>query len=193
MNPLKRIQYNAPVTLSFTLASLAVLILARMTGGVTNRLFFTVYRAPFTDLLFYFRLFGHALGHANLSHYFNNFVIILLVGPMLEEKYGGKWLGIMMAVTALVTGLLFVAVSEYAMLGASGIVFMLILLSSFTNLQHGRIPLTLVLALVIFVGREAVSGATAADNISHLTHIIGGICGAMFGFLVNKDRFKAVE
>lgn len=190
MNPLKRIQYNAPVTLTFALVSLVALGLAYLTDGQSNRLLFSVYRASLTDPLAYFRVLGHVFGHANMSHYFNNFVIILLIGPMLEEKYGAKWLALMMLVTALVTGLLFIAVSEYAMLGASGVVFMLILLSSFTNLQKGRIPLTLILALLVFVGREAVSGATVADNVSHLTHIIGGLCGALFGFLINKHHHR---
>ena len=187
MNPFKRIQYNAPVTLTFALLSLAVLGLSRLTGGASDRLLFSVYSAPLTDLLFYPRLLGHALGHAGMAHYFNNFVIVLLVGPMLEERYGGKWLAIMMAVTAFVTGLLFVLISEHAMMGASGIVFMLILLSSFTNLKKGKIPLTLILALVIFIGREAFYGATTESNISHMTHIIGGLCGALFGFFMNRN------
>jgi len=135
-------------------------------------------------------MIGHVFGHANLNHYFDNMVLILLVGPMLEEKYGSKWLGIMMLVTALVTGLLFLAVSGpgRALLGGSGLVFMLILLSSFTNLQKGRVPLTLVLAVALFIGREVVTGATTQSNISHMTHIIGGVCGAVFGYVFNKDK-----
>jgi membrane associated rhomboid family serine protease len=187
MNPFKRIQYNAPVTLSFALLALCVLVLAHFTGGQTNQWFFSVYRAPVTDPLLYIRMFGHVLGHADVGHYFNNFVIILLVGPMLEEKYGGKPMVIMMVITALVTGFLFMAFSEYAMLGASGIVFMMMLLSSFANWQKGRIPLTLILALAIFIGREVFAGVDASGNISHMTHIIGGICGAVFGFVFKRN------
>jgi membrane associated rhomboid family serine protease len=193
LGPFKRIQYNAPVTLSFALIGLFALLLAHLTNGASNGWLFSVYRAPLTDPLMYLRLFGHAIGHASAAHYLNNFVIVLLVGPMLEEKYGTKQMAMMMVITALVNGLVFITVSEGAMLGASGIVFMLILLSSFTNLQQGRVPLTLVLALVIFIGREAVSGATTEDNISHLSHIIGGICGAMFGFILNKKKLAAMQ
>ena len=183
----RRIQYNSPLILSYALVSLAVLGLNYLTGGMSNALVFSIHRSALTDPLLYVRMIGHVLGHASLNHYFDNMVLILLVGPMLEEKYGGKWLGIMMLVTALVTGLLFLAVSEHsALLGGSGLVFMLILLSSFTNLQKGRVPLTLILAVVIFIGREAVSGATTESNISHMTHIIGGVCGAVFGYVFNK-------
>ena len=182
----KRIQYNAPMILTYVVLSLFVLILNYATDGVSNALAFSVYRSPFTDPLMYFRVFGHVMGHAGFSHFFDNIVIILLVGPMLEEKYGSKAIGVMMLVTAFVTGILFLAVSPHALLGGSGLVFMLILLSSFTNLQKGRIPLTLILAIFIFIGREFVMEATTQTNISHMTHIVGGICGAVFGYLFNK-------
>jgi len=187
MNPLKRIQYNAPVVLTFALISLLVLGLAHITNGRSNWLLFSVYRAPLTNPLMYLRLFFHALGHANMAHYFNNFMIILLIGPMLEEKYGGKWIIIMMVVTAFVTGILHIILSDNAKLGASGIVFMMILLGSFANIQRGKIPLTLILAVAIFIGREVVSAITLDNNISYMSHIVGGICGAAFGFIANKD------
>ncbi|MCL2527769.1 MAG: rhomboid family intramembrane serine protease [Defluviitaleaceae bacterium] len=188
MNPLKRLQYNAPVSLTFALISAAALGLAYLTDGTSDRLLFMVYRAPLTDPLMYLRLFTHAIGHANINHYLNNFIIILLVGPMLEEKYGTKWIIIMMVVTAFVTGLLWVIMSPYQKLGASGIVFMLILLSSFANIQKGRVPLTLILAIIIYLGREVVSAATLDNNIAYMSHIAGGICGALFGFIVNNRR-----
>ena len=187
----KRIQYNAPLVLTYALFSLIVLGINHLTQGASNALVFSIHRGALTDPLMYLRMIGHVFGHASLSHYFDNMVLILLVGPMLEEKYGSKWLGLMMLVTALVTGLLFLAVSEHALLGGSGLVFMLILLSSFTNLQKGRIPLTLILAIIIFIGREAVTGATTQTNISHLTHIIGGVCGAVFGYVFNKRELSA--
>ena len=189
----KRIQYNSPLILTYALVALAALALSYLTGGVSNALIFSVHRGALTDPLLYVRMIGHVLGHASLTHYVDNMVLILLVGPMLEEKYGSKWLGVMMLVTALVTGLLFLAVAGqgHALLGGSGLVFMLILLSSFTNLQKGRIPLTLILAIIIFIGREAVTGATTQTNISHMTHIIGGICGAVFGYIFNKNELAS--
>jgi len=187
MNPLKRIQYNAPVTLTFAIASLLVLGLAHITNDRSNWLLFSVYRAPLSHPLMYLRLFLHVLGHADMSHFFNNFMIILLLGPMLEEKYGGKWVIIMMVVTAFITGVLHIIMSDNAKLGASGIVFMMILLGSFANIERGRIPLTLILAGGIFIGREVMSAITLDNNIAYMSHIVGGICGAAFGFIANKD------
>jgi len=188
MNPLKRIQYNAPVTLTFAIISAAALGLAHLTDGASNILLFSVYRAPFSDPLMYLRLFTHAVGHADMTHFLNNFIIILLVGPMLEEKYGPKMVIVIMIVTAFVTGLLWIIMSPSPKLGASGIVFMLILLSSFANIQRGRIPLTLILAVVIYLGREIIDFATmdGTTNIAYMSHIVGGVCGALFGFIANN-------
>ena len=192
MNPFKRIQYNSPLILTFALVSLGALGLAELTNGRSNILFFSVYRAHFTDPLMYLRVFTHVLGHANLSHYIGNFILILLVGPMLEEKYGGRLLGKMIVVTAFVTGVLHMAISTSAKLGASGIVFMLMLLASFTNLRRGRIPLTLILALFVFIGREIISSQTdgASSNIAYMSHIVGGLMGAALGYVANKGKLQ---
>ena len=189
-NPLRLLQYNSPVILTFALFSMIVLWLGNMTDGRSNELLFMVYRTSFTDPLAYIRVFTHAVGHANLDHFLNNFLMILLVGPMLEEKYGSKALMLMITITAFVTGVVHLMTSQAAMLGASGIVFMLILLSSFTNIQKGRIPLTLILALAMFIGREIMASVTTDTNIAHLAHIIGGVCGASFGFLLNKSFYE---
>jgi membrane associated rhomboid family serine protease len=142
-----------------------------------------------TDPLGYFRLFGHILGHVDIDHFFNNFLIILLTGPMLEEKYGGKNMLLMIVFTAVVTGLIHILLFPNMMLlGASGVVFMMILLSSFVNLTKGKIPLTLIVCVVVFVGREISGGLLVQDNISQITHILGGGCGAFFGFYLNRTR-----
>jgi membrane associated rhomboid family serine protease len=180
---LLKIQYNAPVTLSFVFLALAALVLAEFTNGYTNIMLFSVYRASPSDPLTYIRLLGHVLGHAGINHYMNNIIIILLLGPMLEEKYGAKTMIWMMVTTAFITGLLFLATSVHGgLLGASGIVYMMILLSSFANWKKGGIPLTLIVASVFFIGKEFIAGATTVSNVSHMTHIIGGVCGAVFGF-----------
>lgn len=182
----EKFNYNAPVILSFALFSFIALLLGYATGESTTRALFSVYRSSPASVLFYIRLFGHIFGHASFEHYINNFIIILLIGPMLEEKYGSKNLFIMIALTALITGLINVLLFPTALLGASGIAFMLILLSSYVNMQKGKIPLTLILVVIAYLGREVVSGLYTADNISQLTHIVGGVCGAIFGYFLRR-------
>ena len=191
MKFIKRIQYNAPVTLTFALVSLAVLGISSVSGGKSNELLFSVYRSPFSDPFAYIRVFTHVMGHAGIDHYFNNFMLILLLGPIVEEKYGSKRMLIMMVITAVITGLINILLFPRVMLlGASGIAFMLIILSSFVNLQNKRIPVTFILVVGIYIGREIFLGISVHDNISRLSHIAGGVCGAGIGYYLNRHKLK---
>jgi membrane associated rhomboid family serine protease len=122
------------------------------------------------------------IGHGNWAHLISNFTIILLVGPMLEEIYGSVDLLIMILITALITGILNALLFTNYLLGASGVVFMMILLSSFTNFSHGEIPLTFILVMILYIGVQLLD-IFKTDNISQFAHIIGGLCGSFFGFL----------
>ncbi len=183
-----RIQYNSPVVLSFALLSLLALILGQLTGGWTTRALFCVYRAPLTDPLTYVRMVGHVLGHSGYAHYMGNMTLLLVVGPPLEEKYGSRRLLGCILFTALVSGLVqFIFFPGTALLGASGIVFMMIVLSSLAGMREGAIPLTLILVVLIYLGGEIVDAVTVRDNVSQLTHIVGGLCGAGLGFAMKRS------
>ncbi len=189
-----KFQYNSPVILTFALISFAVLIVNTLTGGTLNTMLFSVYRSGWASPMQYIRMVTYVFGHADFSHYIGNFTIILLVGPMLEEKYGSKPLMKMMLVTAIVTGLIQVIFFPgTALLGASGIAFMLILLSSFANYEKGKIPLTVILVAIIYLAGEVVDGLFVKDNISQMGHIIGGLCGGAFGWAITKPRAESSE
>ena len=184
-----RIRYNSPVVLTFALVSLLLLPLNALTGGWTTQHLFSVYRCSLLDPLAYIRFFGHVLGHSGLSHYMNNMLLMLLVGPPLEEKYGSRALLSYIAAAALATGLVeFIFFPGSALLGASGVVFMMIVLSSFTATERGAVPLTLILVAVLYLGGEIITGLHSADNISQLAHVVGGVCGMVFGFLDGGTR-----
>ena len=184
-----RIQYNAPVVLTFSLLSLGALLLGELTGGVSTGLLFCVYRSPLTDPLTYARLFTHVLGHAGYSHFMGNIMLLLVVGPPLEEKYGSRRLLGCIALTALVSGLVQVLLFPgTALLGASGIVFMMIVLSSLAGMREGAIPLTLILVVLLYLGGEVAAALTTQDSVSQLTHVVGGLCGAVLGFAMGGAR-----
>ena len=182
-----RIQYNSPVVLSFALLSLFALVLGVVTGDRSTALLFSVYRCPMRDLLAYPRFVLHVLGHSSYAHYIGNMMMILVVGPPLEEKYGSRPLLSAIFLTALVSGLVqWLFFPHTALLGASGIVFMMIVMSSLAGMKDGCIPLTLILVLLLYVGGEIVDGVVLSDNVSQLTHIIGGICGAVLGLSMRR-------
>ena len=186
---MKRLQYNSPVILSFFFLSLLALLLGHMTGGWTTAGLFSVYRSSLADPLTYIRFLGHVLGHADLSHFLGNMLLLLVVGPPLEEKYGSRTLLIGMALTALVSGVLqFICFPNSALLGASGIVFMLIMLASLAGMKDGRIPLTLILAAVLYLGQEVYAMVALRDNVANFMHLVGGVTGTVFGVVLAKRR-----
>ena len=184
-----KFQYNSPVILTMTLISAIALLLNFITRGWTNLHIFSVYASGWTNPMTYVRMFTHVLGHADYSHFLGNFMYILLLGPLMEEKYGSRLLLKMIAITALVTGLIQVFIFKSALLGASGIVFMLILLSSFANYKKGSIPITLILVAILYLSGQIINAVVHPnDGISQMAHIVGGICGTAFGWTLGKPK-----
>lgn len=183
-----KITFNSPVILTFFAICIVSLAVSAITGGASNMAFFMTYNSGLDNPMTYLRLFTHVFGHANIEHLMNNLTYILLLGPMLEEKYGGKIICVIIALTAVTTGLanmLFFPGS--ALLGASGVVFAFIILSSITGIKDGEIPLTFILIFVFYIGAQIYQGLFVADNVANFAHIIGGIVGAAVGFtLVNR-------
>lgn len=188
---MKKLHYNSPVILTFFFLSLATLALGALTKGWTTRYLFSVYRSPVTPL-FFVRLFGHVLGHSGYAHFSGNMVLLLVLGPPMEEKYGSRALLAGILLTALISGLLqCLLFPGAALLGASGIVFMLILLSSLAGMKAGTIPLTLILVAAIYLGQEVCSALFVQDNVAHFMHLVGGLCGAGLGLSVFPKRQTA--
>ena len=163
-----------------------------LTNGAANQVIFSTYHSSLGSPLTYLRFVTHVFGHGDWTHLVGNMTYLLLLGPMLEEKYGSKTLVEVIAITAVVT-----AVANYlffptvALCGASGVVFAFILMSSFTSFKEGEIPLTFVLVTAFFIGREIIDGILVTDQISNLAHIIGGIIGGLLSYGLNvKSRYK---
>lgn len=187
-----KIKYNSPIILTFTFISVVVQALATFAPFVRE---FFISEPSFGSLLnplSYFKLFSHIAGHGSWEHLTGNFSFILLIGPILEEKYGSQKLLGMILLTAFATSLLNMFLFGDRFLGASGIVFMLIILSSVSNVKDGSIPLTFILITLLYVGTEILNSFNP-DNVSQFGHIFGGICGGIFGFLFGKQKEKNVE
>lgn len=188
MNRLRNIRYNSPVILTFTLISFAALILNFITRGVSNRMIFSVYRSSPLQPLFYVRLVCHVFGHAGWSHFSGNMITLLLVGPLMEEKFGSLPTAVMMVITALVTGLVNILLFPTGLLGASGIVFAMIMLASITSMKGEGIPLTFIIVAVFYFGGQIYDAVFVKDQVSNLTHIVGGLLGCGFGALMKPGR-----
>ena len=170
MEFINHLGYNSVVILTFFFISLIALILNYITKGKSNNVLFSSYRSSLLKPLTYVRLVTHIFGHADWNHFMNKFLYILLIGPMIEEKYGSLNLLIMILITATVIGLFNSIFTRNKILGASGITFMLIVLSSFVNFSTNKIPLTFILG--------------AKDSVSHGSHFLGALCGFIFSYII---------
>ena len=137
--------------------------MGHLTNGWTTYHLFSVYRSSLADPLFFVRLFGHVLGHAGWDHFMGNMLLFLVIAPPLEERYGSRTL-----------------------LGASGIVFMLIMLSNLAGSRNGGIPITLILVGALYLSQQVYDILFVQDNVANFMHIVGGACGTVFGFAVRR-------
>lgn len=185
-NPLKKLDYNSPVILTYALICVITFALNAITGGWLNKNLLTTYpHAPLLSIKTILNSFLYIFGHSSLSHLSGNMTLFLLVGPTVEERYSSKRLCLMIAITAFGTAIinhfLFAGI-----IGASGIVFMLIVLSAFVPSEKDKIPLTLVLVCILYIGNEIITGIVSTDSVSQFAHIAGGVFGLILGGLNRK-------
>ncbi len=181
------LRYNSPVILTFAIAAS---VLFFINNAANHALDYILVLAPDFDATSpraYLTLVTYTLGHSDVNHLMGNMTFILLLGPIIEEKFGSINTLVMMAVTAIITGIFNQMFFDTGLLGASGIVFMFIILVSFTNVQHGGIPLTFILVVILFIGKEIVNSFNE-NQVSEFAHIAGGITGSLFGFMAKKHH-----
>ena len=184
-----KIVINAPAVIGFVALMFIAALAGMLTGGYSTRVLFQTYHSSLLSPLTYLRFFTHVLGHTGWSHFMGNASYILLLGPMMEEKYGSTALVKVIVITALITGIVnYIFFPGVALCGASGVVFAFIILTSFTGFRAGEIPLTFILIAVIFIGQQVYEGAFVRDDISQLSHIVGGMVGAAIGYAWNRKR-----
>ena len=167
------ISFNSPVILGFAAVCVIAQILNMVTGGASNRAVFSVYGASLLNPLTWVRCIGHVFGHAGWDHLIGNLMYILILGPMIEEKYGARNTAIIILATAAVTGIIsMIFFPRIMLLGASGVVFAFILVA------------------LLYIGQQVWQGVTQRDSISQMSHIIGGITGSVLGFTLNASQHK---
>ena len=182
-----RLTYHAPVTLTFALAAVAITGADAVLGHALTAAFFSAPPMFSLDPITLLRMVAHVLGHQGWEHCLGNMMLLLLLGPMVEERYGSAPFLAMIVITALATGVLNAIFFSTGLLGASGIVFMCMALASGTNVRSGEIPLTLVIVALLYGGQEILH-VLRHDQVSHFAHFLGGTCGVIFGLTFPPTR-----
>lgn len=187
-----RISFNAPAVLVFAGICVIAQLLNKLTNGASNSAVFSVYRSSLANPLTYLRCVCHVFGHAGWDHLIGNMMYLLILGPMIEEKYGTANTVIVMLATAVVTGIVnMIFFPGVRLLGASGIVFAFILIASITTTEDRTIPVTFILVALLYIGQQIYQGLFRKDNISQMAHIVGGIVGSVLGFALNRMKNKS--
>jgi rhomboid protease GluP len=176
-----KIYFNAPFSIGFSLLAVGLFGLSLILNeGITHT--FGLYPSR-PDRVWTF--LSYSLVHGSFNHLLSNLSFLLLLGPLLEEKYGSKRLLLISTITVIVTGVLHVLFFSEGLIGGSGLVFLFIVLSSFGGNNQKGIPVSFILIAVVFLGKELWM-SVQEDNISQFAHLVGGFCGAAFGIKSSK-------
>lgn len=175
-----KITFDSKATLTLAVLSILGLFFVN-TSADSNSIF--VLNGDFQpeNPVWYISTLTYIFGHSNFEHVVGNLSLILLLGPLVELKFGWQKFTIMVVSTAFLTAVLHTLLWDNGLIGASGIAFMLIVVTSLLNTRGKDIPITFILVVLIFLGQEIYS-SFKNDQISHFAHLFGGAMGAFWGF-----------
>ena len=123
-----------------------------------------------------------------ISHVVN----LLLVMPACERHFGALALLKIIFYVALASGVahMFLGAHNTVQLGASGVVFSMIILNSLIEMGNpgrsgtvGKIPLTFLCQICLWCWKEVLSQLFSQGNtgISHIAHLVGAVVGTVMG------------
>lgn len=181
---MKRIRLGAPLTLLVAAGCVAGTYLPAaghfgISGGFASLL------VPWT----WVQLVSWPFVHAGTTHLLSNMMLFLLLSPNLERQQGWAEYLFCLATTSVLIGVAHLAFGAggTALIGSSGWVFMMILLTTFVGGQPGTIAVPTLIVAGLYAWQE-IRAALNPDQVSHFAHLLGGVCGVAFGLLGSGDR-----
>jgi membrane associated rhomboid family serine protease len=182
----KRLQVDSPLILSFASACIFVQAFSPLMPGLKQSLF-AVSKCPALSPAGAFSIFGQVVGHSDWGHLRGNLLLLLLVGHACESALGPVRLTKIFACTSVASSLTHILLgpTNSVQLGASGVVFALILLNSCLERKEGEIPLTFVLTGALWLGREL---GIAKAGVASSAHLVGAAVGTFFGHKMSVRR-----
>lgn len=186
-----KFNYDAPVTLTFTLLSVLLFVIdfVFLKERLNSSIFITPtvsgdFQFSFSSLNSYLRLFLYIFGRESTLLFFSRLVIITLLGPRMEERYGSAVIGIMILVSTLFTGVLSASCCKHPFNGTDPIVFMLILLDMLFHISKKTISLSSALATALFIACLFIN-PNENGLVGILIVLAGGLCGSLFAFMAS--------
>jgi membrane associated rhomboid family serine protease len=176
-----RITFDAKVTLAITGICLLAYFLLHSFLNQVSGLFVLNGRYQQESVSWYLSTVMYIFGHADLQHLFGNLSFFLVLSPIVEKVYEVKKYLLMIVTAAIFTAIIHTLFWENGLMGLSGIVFMLIILSTLIHAKANEIPFTFILVLLFYFSQE-VYLSFSKDNVSHMAHLAGGISGIFWGY-----------
>lgn len=203
------IKYDSPVILTFAIASFIVFALD-----------FFVFKKDFIKEFFvchaskvfgdyeafnfkafpdYPKMIFHELGSTSWHSLLTGILIIMILGPSVEEKFGSVFTGLMIFMTSLISGILTATISHYTLTGSTGVIFTFMILSLITDISKKSFSLSAFFIFVVFIAIQLLESGNEEKNFilfmqkntGLFIEMIGGICGSLFGFMVTPKSKKA--
>ena len=190
------IHIDSPFTTLFVFLCFLIQAVNTLPGNITQHYFGIPPYSQFivTRPLSWFTLFSHVLGHGSWAHLNGNVVNLLLVAPACERHFGAKSLLLIIFNVALTSGIahMLFGPANAIQLGASGVVFAMILLNSLIEISSpgktgikGKIPLTFLCQVFLWVNNEIFSqffSGSSGSGVSHIAHLVGAVVGCLAGY-----------
>ena len=199
--------FDSPVVLVFSVVSTVIFISDLILKlNLSEKIFEcpgakSVPAFDFKSALSYVKLVIYPFGGENSTSFFLNIGFILLLGPVLEERYGSIMLALMIFITSLVGGVLTACVSTFGISGCGGIVFMMIILSVLSVFIKKQLPVSWIFIFALYLAFSLFSGKKISgfmpfmqNNVPVFIQLASGICGSLFGFFVcPKKRSSQIQ
>ncbi len=123
--------------------------------------------------------------HGNFTHLFFNMFALIIFGPLLEGKIGGRHYITLYFIAGLAGGIGYIVTGGSSpALGASGAIFGILGALAFIEPNMivfvGMIPMPMWLAGIFWFITETVSGVYELSNIANFAHVFGLVIGYFY-------------
>lgn len=178
------VDYNSPVIVNYIVVCFILYFANIITNGYINDICYLPGNLIVNPFALH-RLLTYTLVHGSFEHLIGNMALLALTGPSVENKYGGGIVLGLLGVNSVMIGLLQGVLIHQGVMGASSIVFMILILSVFADTETKKIPITVFIVGACYIGNELI-GALMTDSVSQLSHIMGAVLGIVFGVLYSR-------
>lgn len=154
----------------------------------------------------YYRIFTHALIHADWVHLLVNMYVLYIFGGVCEGYFGvlfggkARLLFLLLYVVSIIVSSLYTVCkyknnAYYSAIGASGavnaVVFATIFFDPWSKLYFfGLVPIPGIVFGALYLGYSYYMGKKNVDNIGHDAHFTGAIFGLLFPILMRPSLIQ---